>query len=155
MAARKAKVKSKTAAKPAPKAKRKSSAKPKAAAKPKKPAKASKAAKSIRRKPAEAAASHIEVAVSTAFQLPERFDSAAASDVLDGFKSRRGSALIVDASGVRRVGAQAMQILISATRTWQADGHTLTLENPSAELIDAAALLGLSNSDLSISGSLQ
>lgn len=151
MAARKAKSK----AKPAPKAKRKAAAKPKVAAKPKKPAKASRAKKPARRQPTELAASQIEMVTSTSFQLPERFDSAAAADVLDGFKSRRGSALIVDASSVRRVGAQAMQILISATRTWQADGHTLTLENPSAELIDAATLLGLSNSDLSISGSLQ
>lgn len=89
------------------------------------------------------------------FQLPERFDSAAASGVLEAFKLHRGTALTVDASSVRRVGAQGLQILLSATRTWQADGQALSLENASAELIEAVHLLGLSTSELSISGSLQ
>lgn len=97
-----------------------------------------------------------EVAVTTTpFQLPERFDSAAAASVLQSFKQHRGSALTVDGSAVRRVGAQGLQILLSATRTWRSDGHALAVENASVELIDAAQLLGLSNSDLSISGSLQ
>lgn len=89
------------------------------------------------------------------FHLPERFDSAAAGNVLEAFKIRRGTALTVDASAVRRVGAQGFQILLSATRTWRADGYALSLENASTELVEAAHLLGISTSELSISGSLQ
>lgn len=153
MAARKAKakvakgaaangnVRSKSARKPACKSKSKASA-------PRKPKNASPS----KRKTSIAATTPAEV---IPFKLPERFDSAAAATVLDVFRQYRGAALTVDASAVRRVGAQGIQILISATRTWQADGHDLALENASAELIDAAQLLGLSHSDLSISGSLQ
>lgn len=125
----------------------------KAAAKPKSSAKSRKAAPLKRKSPIITATEAI--AAIAPFQLPERFDSAAAASVLDGFRRHRGSALTVDASAVRRVGAQGLQILLSASRTWQSDGHVLTLENASGELIDAAQLLGLSHSDLSISGSLQ
>lgn len=149
MAARKAKgkpAKTKAKAKPSRKA---------VAAKPKSAVKAKKAAAPAgRKKPARALAEPV-VTIATPFQLPERFDSAAASGVLDEFKRHRGNALTVDASAVRRVGAQGLQILLSATRTWQSDGHALSLENASAELMDAAQLLGLSHSELSISGSLQ
>lgn len=150
MAARKAKTKagkSKAVSKPGRKTARKAAAKPKSSAKSK------KTAPSKRKSPSVAAAETTPAIVP--FQLPERFDSAAAASVLDGFKRHRGSALTVDASAVRRVGAQGLQILISATRAWQADGYALALENASAELIDAAQLLGLSHSDLSISGSMQ
>ncbi len=89
------------------------------------------------------------------FVLPERFDSSTASSVLEAFKSHRGRPLIVDASTVRRAGAQSIQILVSASRTWQVDGHQLSVENPSAELVEAVSLLGLASSDLSFPGHLQ
>lgn len=122
--------------------------------KPKSAAKRTKVAKSARKKSGRTKAAAIAV-TNTPFQLPERFDSGSAAVVLDSFKRHRGRALKVDASAVRRVGAQGMQILLSATRTWASDGYALSVENPSAELIDAAHLLGLSNSELSISGSMQ
>lgn len=156
MAARKSKpaaaksksAKSKVVAKPRRKSTRKAAAKTKSSAN-------SKKAAPSKRKVADVASATAVIALAAPFQLPERFDSAAAASVLEGFKRHRGAALTVDASGVRRVGAQGLQILLSATRTWQADGHVLEIENASAELIDAAQLLGLSHSDLSISGSLQ
>ena len=156
MAARKSKTtrakskaaNSKVVAKPRRKSPRKTAAKAKSSAK-------SRKAAPKKRNVADVIAATEVIARAAPFQLPERFDSAAAASVLEGFKRHRGAALTVDASGVRRVGAQGLQILLSATRTWQADGHVLEIENASAELIDAAQLLGLSHSDLSISGSLQ
>ena len=156
MAARKSKTtrakskaaNSKVVAKPRRKSPRKTAAKAKSSAK-------SRKAAPKKRNVADVIAATEVIARAAPFQLPERFDSAAAASVLDGFKRHRGGALTVDASAVRRVGAQGLQILLSATRTWQADGHVLEIANASAELIDAAQLLGLSHSDLSISGSLQ
>lgn len=153
MASRPAKSTSKSA-------KRKPASKPVRKFTPKIAAKQTSSVKTKKEKsPGRRKAKHIEpksLAVApTPFELPERFDSAAARNVLDAFKLRRGTDLTVDAGAVRRVGAQGLQILLSATRTWQADGYALSLENASAELLEAAHLLGLSTSELSISGSLQ
>lgn len=139
-----------TKRKAARKSTRKLSAKPNSSANAK-----TKNAKAPGRRKAKQVEAKSQASARAPFQLPERFDSTAASGVLDAFKLHRGSALTVDASAVRRVGAQGLQILLSASRTWQADGQALRLENASAELIEAAHLLGLSTSELSISGSLQ
>lgn len=93
--------------------------------------------------------------VQNCLQLPERFDSSSAADALEFFRAHRGKPLVVDASGVRRVGAQSLQILVSAGRTWRADGLRLFVENPSPELLEAASLLGLPHAELSVEGSLQ
>lgn len=83
-------------------------------------------------------------------ELPECLDSSAAEAVRNLFLSVRGRSIEVDASQVRRVGAQSLQILIAATRTWQADGQSYRLVNPSPALTDTIALLGLTGAELSI-----
>ncbi len=85
--------------------------------------------------------------------LPECLDSSAAADVKDKLLERRGNPLVVDASQVRRVGAQSLQILVSAARTWAADGLSYRLTNPSSEFLDTIALVGLPRQDLLLEGS--
>jgi len=82
--------------------------------------------------------------------LPECLDSSAATAVRDMLLAARGASIEVDAAQVRRVGAQSLQILVAASRTWEADGHTYKIINPSAEFIDVATLLGLSSHELSL-----
>ena len=53
---------------------------------------------------------------------------------------------------VRRVGAQSLQMLIAAARTWQADGMSYCVTNSSSELLDTIALIGLSREDLMLQG---
>jgi chemotaxis protein CheX len=77
-------------------------------------------------------------------QLPEVLDLTAATPLAQSFLSRRGAALSVDASGVRRVGAQCLQVLLAAAATWKADGMSLRLEKPTEEFQECARLLGLS-----------
>jgi chemotaxis protein CheX len=84
--------------------------------------------------------------------LPDCLDASAAAAVKDMLLARRGNALVVDASQVRRVGAQSLQILIAAARTWQADGMSYCVTNSSSELLDTIALIGLSREDLMLQG---
>ena len=92
---------------------------------------------------------------SQALILPDCLDSSAVTVVRDMLLARRGNAIIVDASQVRRVGAQSLQVLIAAARTWQADGHGYRVTNSSPELLDTIALVGLAHADLLLEGSSQ
>lgn len=82
--------------------------------------------------------------------LPECMDSSAAEHVKDLLLSARGGSIKVDASQVRRVGVQSLQILLAASRTWKREGHAYAVVNPSAELTGTIALLGLAADELSI-----
>jgi chemotaxis protein CheX len=94
-------------------------------------------------------------AISAALMLPDCLDASAAAAIKDMLLARRGNALVVDASQVRRVGAQSLQILIAAARTWQADGMSYCVTNSSSELLDTIALIGLPREDLMLEGTMQ
>ena len=101
------------------------------------------------------AAAPVAEANSGALILPDCLDSSAVTAVRDMLLARRGNAIVVDASQVRRVGAQSLQVLIAAARTWQADGHSYRVTNSSPELLDTIALVGLAHKDLLLEGSSQ
>ncbi|QYF86190.1 STAS domain-containing protein [Brevundimonas sp. PAMC22021] len=42
--------------------------------------------------------------------------------------SRRGKAVALDASGVDRLGGLSLQVLLSARKTWAADGQPFTVQ---------------------------
>jgi anti-anti-sigma regulatory factor len=125
-----------------------------------KPAATRPAKKATRQKPemavtadaAEAVAASSEPACGP-LMLSDCLDSAAAPALRDQMLARRGTPLEVDASQVRRVGAQSLQVLIAAARTWTADGHAYHVTNSSSELLDTIALIGLSREDLLLEGS--
>jgi chemotaxis protein CheX len=76
-------------------------------------------------------------------QLPEVLDLTAAAPLAQSFLSRRGAELTIDASSVRRAGAQCLQVLLAAAATWKADGVALRLVNPTEELLEGGRLLGI------------
>jgi len=80
--------------------------------------------------------------------LPPVLDLRSAADVKAAFLSARGQALRVDASAVERLGGLGLQILLSAVRTWQADGQDLTFVNVSEALSDQWLGFGASPQDL-------
>jgi chemotaxis protein CheX len=84
------------------------------------------------------------MAAPATLQLPESLGSAAAEDLLASLRDLRGQPLSLDASRVRRVGAQCAQVLLSAAATWRADGAVLGIDEPSTEFQEALRLLGLS-----------
>ena len=49
---------------------------------------------------------------------------------------------VVAASGVRRLGGQCLQVLLSAQATWAADGHAFDVVEPSPEFTESLALMG-------------
>lgn len=75
-------------------------------------------------------------------KLPEVLDMTAATPLAQSFLSHRGAALSVDASDVRRVGAQCLQVILAAAETWKADGKQLSLVKPSPEFLEGGQLLG-------------
>lgn len=92
---------------------------------------------------------------SPSLTLPDCLDSAAAFTVKEMLLAERGKEIVVDASQVRRVGVQSLQVLVAAARTWQHEGHSYRLENPSPEFLETVALVGLKREDLLLEGTQQ
>ncbi len=101
----------------------------------------------------KASAAALAVVPSADLVLPEALDSSSAEGIRELLLKRRGSPLIVDAGQVRRTGMQAVQILIAAARTWQTDGQSYVVANPTTEFLDTLARVGLSREHLLIEGS--
>ena len=83
-------------------------------------------------------------------QLPEVLDMTFAGPLAENLLAKRGAQLTVDASGVQRVGAQCVQVLMSAVSTWKADEVAFSITNPSPEFRDALSLLGVGLSEIMI-----
>ena len=71
-------------------------------------------------------------------------DLKAAAPLADELIALRGSDLVIDGSGVQRVGAQCLQVLLAARRTWAADRAAFTIVAASEHLEATATLLGTS-----------
>ena len=78
-----------------------------------------------------------------AFQLPECLDLPAATPLARALMERRGQPIVLDGSSVRQLGAQCVQVLVSAKRTWGADGMPLSVVNCAPRMIEDLQLLGI------------
>jgi chemotaxis protein CheX len=74
--------------------------------------------------------------------LPDTLDLKAAGPLTTALLAGRGQDLSLDGRAVQRLGAQCLQVLLAARATWAADGHALTITDPSPEFAEAAAQLG-------------
>ena len=74
--------------------------------------------------------------------LDTNLDTLAAAPLRDALLERRGNNLLLDGSGVERIGGLCLQVLLAARGTWRADGKTLSVL-PSEELTRQLAILGL------------
>ncbi|MEQ8305077.1 MAG: STAS domain-containing protein [Hoeflea sp.] len=81
-------------------------------------------------------------------KLPEVLDLNAASRLHEQVLSHKGENLELDASHVNRVGAQCMQILLSAAQSWQADKQSFKVVEASDAYIKTLQLLGISDESL-------
>lgn len=77
------------------------------------------------------------------YKLSEVLDIKAAVPLAEGLLAQRGSELLIDASRVERVGAQSLQILLSAISTWHADGFSIEFIDPSDRFLQGLAHLGI------------
>lgn len=78
----------------------------------------------------------------TVLRLAQVLDLNAAAPLAAEFLALRGRDVEVDASSVERMGAQCLQVLLSARATWNADGASFSLVTPSDEFASTLALLG-------------
>jgi chemotaxis protein CheX len=74
--------------------------------------------------------------------LGDALDMTAAAPLLKELREHRGNAITLDASGVRRLGAQCLQVLLSARSAWAADGQPFEIADPSPEFTEGLALMG-------------
>jgi chemotaxis protein CheX len=88
------------------------------------------------------------------FTLPEVLDIKATQPLAEGLLAQRGAELMIDASRVARLGAQSLQILLSAISTWRADGMPIEFVRPSVPFIEGLELLGIDPESFLIDGHL-
>lgn len=77
--------------------------------------------------------------------LGESLDMTAASPLQKELLARRGKPVTLDASQVRRIGGQCLQVLLAAKSTWAADGADFQITEPSTEFSDGLTLMGASH----------
>ncbi len=78
-----------------------------------------------------------------ALRLPECLDLLAATPLARTLLERRGKPIVLDGSSVHQLGAQCVQVLLSAKRTWGADGFPLSIVNFAPRMIEDLQLLGI------------
>ncbi len=76
-------------------------------------------------------------------RLASTLDMAAARPLAQELLAARGADVVIDASEVRHLGAQCLQVLTSAARTWQADRAGFAVVDPSDAFTGGTRLLGL------------
>lgn len=74
--------------------------------------------------------------------LPEVLDFRAAAPLAAELTAHRGQDVTVDASRVRRLGAQCLQVLLSARTCWEHEGAQFSVVATSGGFADGLALLG-------------
>ncbi|MEN3794047.1 STAS domain-containing protein [Fulvimarina sp. MAC3] len=79
--------------------------------------------------------------------LPPTLDIASAGPLAAQLRTLKGSALAIDASMVERAGTQAIQVLLAASKTWQADNLEFKIAQPSKSFVTSLELIGLSIDD--------
>jgi chemotaxis protein CheX len=75
-------------------------------------------------------------------RLGELLDLNAATPLATELLALRGADVEVDASAVRRMGAQCLQVLLSARATWRDDGFAFSIAGASMEFMSVLDLLG-------------
>lgn len=76
------------------------------------------------------------------FALPPVIDTASAAALKSGLLDHRGQDLAVDASAVQRIGGLGLQVLLSASRLWSAEGRAFAFTNPSDPFNEMLRLTG-------------
>jgi chemotaxis protein CheX len=84
--------------------------------------------------------------------LAGSLDLTAAAPLAAELLAARGKPATLDASGVQRLGAQCLQVLLAARALWSSDGQPWRLVDASPEFTDAAALMGCPHLALATSG---
>ena len=74
--------------------------------------------------------------------LPAALDTRAAPPLREALLARRGEAVTLDGSEVVRLGGLCLEVLLSARRSWGADGHPFAIHGASDALREALTAFG-------------
>ena len=74
--------------------------------------------------------------------LPEVLDMRAAAPLAAELLERRGRDVDVDASKVRRLGGECLQVLLAAHACWKADELSFRVVSPSGDFTEGLVLMG-------------
>lgn len=85
-------------------------------------------------------------------ELPEVLDVNALEALHPELLSKRGSELCLDASALSAIGAQGLQLLLSAAETWRSDGEPFVIRNAHEDVLTAISLMGIEADTLSLEG---
>lgn len=77
--------------------------------------------------------------------LGDALDMTAAGPLVTELLGHRGQPVSLNAAGVRRLGGQCLQVLLSAQSTWTADGQPFEIVEPSPEFTEGLALMGVTD----------
>jgi chemotaxis protein CheX len=80
---------------------------------------------------------------SATLRLPEILDFAAAAPLAQALLAHRSAPAVIDAAAARQLGAQCLQVLLSAAQTWRSDAVALTMVNVSAEVVEQISAFGI------------
>ncbi len=75
--------------------------------------------------------------------LDQVLDLKAAVPLAESLLAHRGADVVIDAGEVERLGAQSLQVLLSAVATWHADGRVLDFAHPSEAFLENLRLFGI------------
>lgn len=79
----------------------------------------------------------------TSMKLATVLDLNEASALQRALIGARGKNIVIDASGVERAGVQCIQVLVAATRAWEADARSFTFSAISDALARTLDLVGV------------
>ena len=83
-------------------------------------------------------------APSSVLRLDEVLDLRAADALVSGLRERRGRDLLLDASGVRRLGGLCLQALLAASEAWAADDQAFCIIDPTPAFTESLERFGAS-----------
>ena len=75
-------------------------------------------------------------------RLDPSLDLKAAGPLMREILAVRGQDLALDASEVRRLGGQCLQVLLAAQTAWASDGRAFEIRQPSPAFVEGVALMG-------------
>ena len=79
--------------------------------------------------------------------LDAKLDSAAADQLKATLLGAQGDDITLDGSPVEQIGGLCLELLMSVRHLWAAEGKSVTLENPSAQMVDDLGRFGLTPED--------
>ena len=91
-------------------------------------------------------------AVQKTLKLAAVLDLNEASELRSKLMTMRGNGITIDASGVERVGAQCMQVLMAGARAWENDKQSFAFDKVSDVFLKTIQLIGINIDHLLIKG---